>query len=159
MSLNGIVAKSNGDTPWSEDIWKNYYSMAKKYSAIILGRKTYELMKEVNEFEKIGNPFTIVVTSQKINEQNTVSALTPKDAIKILKEKNFNSVLVGGGTILNTSFMEQNLIDEIYLDIEPIIIAEGIPLFNDKNFETKLLFKDQKKIGENTIQLHYSVIK
>ena len=29
MSLNGMIAKNNDDTPWSKVIWSGYYKIAK----------------------------------------------------------------------------------------------------------------------------------
>jgi dihydrofolate reductase len=55
--------------------------------------------------------------------------------------------------------MEENLVDEIFIDIEPIILGKGIPLFRDKDFERNLKLVGQKKISENEIQLYYEVLK
>ena len=61
---------------------------------------------------------------------------TKKEALKLLSD--FEQVVVAGGGALNASFVEENLVDEIYLDIEPIILGKGITLFRDKDFERKL---------------------
>jgi dihydrofolate reductase len=55
--------------------------------------------------------------------------------------------------------LAENLVDEIYLDIEPIAFGSGIPLFRDKDFECKLKLLGQKNISDNEIQLHYAVLK
>jgi len=47
--------------------------------------------------------------------------------LEILRD--FEEVIVAGGGMLNASFIADNLVDEICLDIEPIILGEGIPLF------------------------------
>ena len=47
MSVNGCIAKENNETPWSDAVWESYYKIAKQFKAIILGRKTYEIMKDV----------------------------------------------------------------------------------------------------------------
>jgi len=160
MTVNGLIAKENDETPWSRAVWESYYRIAKRFKAIILGRRTYKIMKEVNEFEKIGNPFTVVVTNRGIkNSQNFAFVKSPKDGINLLKGKGFTEVLLGGGSKLNGSFMKENLVDEIYLDIEPLIFGRGIKLFAEEEFERKLKLIDVNKISANTIQLHYKVIK
>ena len=88
---------------------------------------------------------------------NHIIVDSPKAALKILKD--FKEVIVAGGSILNNSFLEENLIDEIYVDIEPIIITEGLPLFKGKLYEKNLKLLGQNKISDNEIQLHYKVIK
>jgi len=161
QTLNGYIAKKNGDTPWSEEVWKSYYQIAKKFKAIILGRKTYEVMKEVNEFEKIGNPFTIVLSksNKSSNDKNINFVKSPKEAIKLLEKNGFKEALIGGGSKLNASFMKENLINEIILDIEPQIFGNGIKLFEEGKFEAKLKLKAVKNISENVVQLCYEVVK
>lgn len=158
MTINGFIAKEDDGTPWSEIVWESYYKIAKNFKAIILGRKTYEIMKRENEFEKIGNPFVVVVTNQtKENKDNLVYVNSPNEAIKLLKEKQFTEILIAGGGKLNASFMKENLINEVILDVEPIIFGKGIKLFSEGDFEANLELIETKKLSENEIQLHYKV--
>lgn len=159
MSLNGFIAKENDDTPWSKTVWNNYYKIAREFKAVVLGRRTYEIMKKVNEFEKIGNPFIVVVTRKNIaNNSNFVFVSSPKEALKILKEKGFTNIMIGGGGRLNSSFIKENLIDEIILDIEPQIFGKGIKLFAKDDFYSKLKLIDLNRKQE-IVQLHYRVLK
>lgn len=160
MSVNGMIAKENDDTPWSDEIWKNYYKTAKRFKAIIVGRRTYDLMNSVNEFGKIGNPFVIVLSHQKKDKNQKHTFLQdPNQAIELLNKKKFKEVLLGGGGTVNGLFMKENLIDEIYLDIEPKVFEKGIHLFGDSDFDADLKLLNVKKISKNLIQLHYKVEK
>lgn len=68
--------------------------------------------------------------------------------------------MVCGGGELNGSFMKENLVDEIYLDIEPVAFGKGIELFGNKaDFEVNLEVIGVKNISPNEIQLHYKVLK
>lgn len=55
--------------------------------------------------------------------------------------------------------MKEGLVDEIYLDIEPIVLGKGIQLFEDADFESKLELLETRKFSNNEIQLHYKVLK
>ena len=130
ITINGYIATENDNAPWSDELWSSYYNLAKKFKAIILGRRTFEMMKEVNEFEKMGNPYTVVLTKKKQqNTNNTFFVTSPKEALELLKKKGFKEVLIGGGGKLNASFMKENLVDEMIIDIEPLIFGKGIKLF------------------------------
>ncbi len=155
MSVNGYIAKRNDETPWSKEEWKSFSSFVKKTGNLVIGRRTYELMKE-DGFKNFGNPLVIVVTHRKIRD--VLAAKSPKDAITILKRKGFKTVLVAGGSRLNSSFIKPELIDELYIDVEPLILGKGIPFFQGENFEKKLNLIDISKLSKNTIQLHYSVL-
>jgi len=73
--------------------------------------------------------------------------------------RSFEEVIVAGGGILNASFLSENLVDEIYFDIEPIILGEGIPVFKDKDFESRLKLIGKKMLTRDVVQLHYQVRK
>ena len=46
----------------------NYAKHVRKTGAIIIGRRTYQIMKDADEFSKIGNPFTIVITNSRFKD-------------------------------------------------------------------------------------------
>ena len=60
---------------------------------------------------------------------------------------------------MNTAFAKLGLIDEVILNVEPIIEGKGIPLFKPEVFELKLELIEMKKSKGKTIQLHYKVVK
>jgi len=159
-TINGYIAKENHETPWSKEEWISFSSFINKRKNIVIGKNTYYLMKKENEFDKIGNPMVVVVSkNEMINEKNILIAHSPLKAIDILNKKGFNEVVVAGGGRLNSSFLKEKLIDEIYLDIEPLIFGKGIKIFFDNNLNVRLKLLSVKKLSKNLIQLHYKVIK
>jgi dihydrofolate reductase len=159
ITINGYIAKENNETPWSKEEWTSFSNFIKDKKNIIIGRNTYDLMKGENEFDKIGNPVVVVVSKNKVLDENIITVGSPKEAVDVLKEKGFNEFVVAGGGILNSSFLKEGLIDEIYLDVESLIFGKGIKLFSDDDFSVKLELLDVKKISKNLIQVHYKVIK
>ena len=161
MSVNGYIATPDHKTPWSKEEWHSFSQTVKKTKNIIIGRKTYELMTKQNEFKKIGNPFTIVVTSHHFSSpfSHVHAVSSPLAGLQLLHQHGFKHALVAGGSALNTSFLNENLIDEIYLDIEPVLFGQGIPLFTPAAIEQKLKLQKIKKLSKNTIQLQYKIKK
>ena len=159
-TANGYIAKKNHETPWSEEEWESYADMVNSVGNIIIGWDTYEIMKDDQEFQKIGNPFTVVLTHKKIESSSNFAFVnSPSEALELLKNKGFKETLIAGGSKLNSSFFKENLIDEMYLDIEPFIFGSGINLFSDIDFDTKLKLLKTKHLSDETIQLHYSIVK
>lgn len=159
-SLNGLIAKSDDDTSWiSKGEWDSYSLAVRTAKNLIVGHRTYGILTKQPEFSEFKDVKLVVVAHEDFQTltQNHVVAHSPKEALKLLS--NFEQVVVAGGGALNASFVEENLVDEIYLDIEPIILGQGIPLFRDRDFGRKLKLIRQKKITDNEIQLHYEVIK
>lgn len=160
ISLNGMIAKSDDNTSWiSKEEWDSYSLAVRTAGNLIVGHRTYNILTKQPEFSELKDVKLVVVAQEDFQTlaQNHLVAHSPKEALKLLSD--FEQVVVAGGGALNASFVEENLIDEIFIDIEPIILGQGIPLFRDKNFKRNLKFVGQKKISDNEIQLHYEVLK
>ena len=160
ISANGYIAKENDNVEWlSEESWKSYQNMTKAIHCSVIGRKTYDLMP-TEEF--LEGCLYIILTNQKGLKPKNPTAIfvsTPQEAIKLAQEKGFSRVLVAGGSTINRSFMEQKLIDEVYLDVEPTIFGKGIPLFHPGDFECSLILLGTNNLNTHTVQLHYKVKK
>jgi len=150
MSSNGIIARKNGDEDFlNHDNWNSFSELVKQFQNFVIGRRTFEAVKKWNEgynFDDFKDTIKVVVSNDqnyKLDKGYTL-ALNPKEALKILKENRFNKILIAGGSGLNSSFAKDNLIDEIILNIEPVIIGKGIPLFSSNDFDLNLKLVDVK---------------
>ncbi len=160
ISVNGFIAKEDDDTSWiSDEEWASYSEIAKGAGNLIVGHRTYNILTKQTEFKEFEGIKIIIISHKnfKTLAPNHLVAKNPKVALQLLA--GFKEAIVAGGSILNSSFIKENLIDEIYVDIEPIVLGNGIKLFEDSNFEVKLELLETKKISENEIQLHYKVLK
>lgn len=61
-----------------------------------------------------------------------------------MEKKGFKETLVAGDGHLNGSFMAESLIDEIFLDVEPVAIGKGIRLFENGRLGVKLRLLETK---------------
>jgi riboflavin biosynthesis pyrimidine reductase len=84
---------------------------------------------------------------------------SPREALDHLEQKGFDTALVGGGAQLDSSFLSQGLVDEIYLNIYPAIVSKAINLALSGSLEAGLQLIDSLKLSDNIIQLHYRVEK
>lgn len=163
ITANGIIAKEDDSSEFlTETEAESYMDAVKGAGALIIGRRTYEVLSaqpEFEEFLKAGVKIVAVShdSTLTLKDSKHVIAHSPQEALELFKE--FNEVVVAGGAKLNASFMEEGLIDEMYLDIEPSILGKGIPLFNGNDFEKNLKFLGHKMLSDNEIQLHYKVEK
>lgn len=164
MTVNGKIAGIDNDTSWtSKEDWDGFRTMCRNVGNAIIGRRTYDMVKK--EGTQIGDILTVVLThdSALLRKQLPHTIFTdkhPREVLRLLKEKGYKEALVAGGGILNSAFLKEDLIDEMYVDIEPLILGHGIPLFADGDFETRLKLLGVKTLSNHqTIQLHYKVIK
>jgi len=162
ITVNGFIAKYDDSADFITPAESaNYVTVVKAAGALIIGRRTYEILStqpEFQEFLKAG--VRIVAVSHKdfqVKDASHAVAHSPQEAVELLKDS--NRIIVAGGSMMDAAFFEANLIDEIYLDIEPAILSEGIPLLNGGKVDKKLKFLGSKMFGEGEIQLHYEVLK
>ncbi len=163
ISANGYIAKQNGDSEFtSDEDLKGFYELSKKVGNVIMGKNTHLYIIE-KEFFPFPDALNIVVSHESIKntwgDKVLITNKSPKDIIQLLEDRGFKTAFLAGGGQLNSSFMKEGLIDEIYLDIEPLLFGKGIKIFNDDNFEYDLELLEINKMNKDTVQLHYRVIK
>ena len=66
-------------------------------------------------------------------------------------------MLITGGATVNTSFVEEKMVNKIILNIEPYILGQGIDLFDEKDFEEQLKLDKVKKLDKGIIQIQYNL--
>jgi dihydrofolate reductase len=161
-TVNGMIAKDDDSadflTPLEAESYVTTVIMA---GALVIGRRTYEVLSQQPEFQEfLKAKVRIVAVSRsafELNDPSHIVAHSPEEALDVLKDAEI--VVVAGGGNLNGSFLAENLIDEIYIDIEPTVIGKGIPLFKGADFDRALKFLGSKQFSEHEIQLHYQIIK
>lgn len=164
ISVNGMIARKNGDEDFlSHENWKKFVLLVKEYGNFIVGRKTYEAVKNWSEdynFDSITGAEKIVISQDtfKALDKGYILAGSPHDAIEKLLQKGFEKVLVTGGATINSAFAKEKLIDEIILNVEPIFIGQGIPLFSEEDFDLKTELVSTEE-NNGLLALHYRVLK
>jgi dihydrofolate reductase len=164
MSLNGVIAGEDGSEDFlsEENWWESFLGLLNKTACVVWGRKTQEVVSlwEPKYHESIKDILKVVVSKSEVDlPEGYILAKTPRNALDILEEKGFHEVLLSGGSTLNSAFIKEGLIDGVILNIEPVLIGKGIPLFNPDDFEVKLEHLDTKKVNEGILQLRYRVVK
>jgi dihydrofolate reductase len=67
-----------------------------------------------------------------------------------------NAWLVGGSQLIR-SFMNQGLVDEIMLFVVPIMLKEGIPLFDSIDHDAALALREALPYSTGIVKLHYDI--
>ena len=163
ITANGFIAKPDDNTDFvSSEEWDSYKQMVKKAGCIICGRRTYEEgLKSGTLLTQEGFHIVLTINPKLTSSDPRVMITTesPNEALKILEEKGFSEVIIGGGGKLNASFLQSGLVDEIYLDIEPHLFSAGIPVTYPFKSDLELELLETKPLSPQTIQLHYRVQK
>jgi dihydrofolate reductase len=82
-----------------------------------------------------------------------------EEIIEAIKQKGHDKALLIGGGTTNASFLNANAIDEMILSVHPLILGNGIKLFESKEVEIKLSLISEVKLEEDLIQERYKLLK
>lgn len=163
-SLDGYIAKTNGDISWLEDFPtptepdNSYDVMYETIDTVIMGRTTYEQVTQ--ELAPNHYPYhdkkTIVVTSKKERSSESITFINEPivDYLRSLKELPGKNIWIVGGNSVIQPLMEANLIDDYQIATLPIILGEGIPLFRPHHQHFKLVPKSTKLINHIIYQTY-----
>lgn len=163
MSVNGIIARENGDEDFlSHENWTEFAKVCNEIGCLIWGRKTYEkvITWDKEYLAVMANVRKIIISRDatiKLDPRFSL-APSPKEAINLLSIEGFQKVILTGGSTNNSSFAKEGLIGEVILNVESTIIGKGVPLFNPVTFQLNLELIDSKPINNKIIQLRYKVI-
>jgi dihydrofolate reductase len=162
ITPNGYIAKEDGNSEWtSEEDLQGFFENSKKAGNIIMGKNTY-LEASKQGYFPFPEALNIVMSREKIEnkwgDKVIVTSATPKELLKMLSDKGFEIAFLAGGGAINASFMKDRLVNEIYLDVEPLLFGRGIQIIAPADFECELELLGVKNLNKNTVQLHYRVI-
>ena len=77
--------------------------------------------------------------------------------VRDLKERPGKDICVFGGGDLARSLFAAGVIDEIGINIQPVMLGAGIPLFVDPGRRIDLELKECRAIAQNCIYVVYTV--
>jgi dihydrofolate reductase len=179
MSLDGFVATQRGEMDWitiDDEVFKDAIMLADNTDTALFGRVTYQMMEgywptvlsndsstelEVRHAKWMENISKIVVseTLEKAGWTNTrlINENIPQEIIK-LKQHPGKNIMIFGSPGLTHSFMQWDMIDEYRININPVILGGGIPMF-DIHTRIDLKLIATKMFRSGVAGLHYKTVK
>ncbi len=157
-SLDGCIARENGDVDWLfTDQDYGYAEFLSGIDTVLMGRKTYEQVLTFGEYPYKGVE-GYVFSRKRGNEKDENVAFLSGDVAKFvlgLKQKAGKVIwLVGGGELVHP-FVQRDLIDEYVISIHPVILGSGVPLFRSPLPETWLRLGQCRSFDTGLVQLTY----
>ena len=173
-SLDGFIARNDNDTSWFET--SDHYAKGveltkqqtedflKSIDCYVMGANTYEHAWELSK--QYGWPYgdtpTIVITHRKLPVERANVELYAGDIGKLVSERlqpNYQHVWIAGGAKLVKDFIRLKLADEIRLSVMPIILGEGVSLFDSSLQQQSLHLKDVTAYKSGMVELWYEIKK
>lgn len=164
ISLDGYIARRNGDLDFLVIDKEGESAMADFFSGIdttIMGRKTavgWVKMRESGEIPVTPGMTNYVVSRRwkpgKRSEFEVVSgSLTT--FVKKLKRRPGKDIYLGGGGELARSFLQEDLVDQLFIGVGPILLGDGIPGFPGTFPQRHFRLTECKSYSNGSVGLRY----
>jgi dihydrofolate reductase len=183
VSLDGFAAGPNDELDWisyDNELEQDAHALHAVTDAVIWGRKTYQGMasywltvpgnpqstaSELEHAQWLQNATKIVVsrTLDRIEWNNAKNTVLIKDniaeEINKIKQQPGKNIWLLGSPVLAQTFMRLGLIDEYRINVNPVVLGVGKPLF--VSLETKLPLKliETKTFKSGVVGLRYEPVK
>ena len=167
-SLDGYIAKKDNNVSWFETA-DNYEKgltvteeqaeeFLKKIDCYVMGSRTYEHALELSKSYGwvYGDVPTVVISNRYLPIETNNIDIYSDDLIKLVEERlkpNYKNVWLVGGAALIQEFIRLKLADEIRLSILPILLGDGLPLFEQVGIEQALHLKDVSAFKNGMVEL------
>lgn len=178
ISLDGFVAGPNGEMDWvkvDEEIFNHVGKRISQGDTALYGRKTYQMMegywptaadkpnatKHDREHSKWYRDVHKVVLSKTMEgaelANTTIISENLSDRINKIKQQAGEDILLFGSPTATHSLLQLNLIDGYWLFVNPIILCQGIPLFQGIKDKTNLKLLTTRSFNCGVTELNYIV--
>jgi dihydrofolate reductase len=163
-SLDNYIARKDGAVDWilgGEEASSAMADFWKTLDTVVIGRQTYEPV--LNS----GTPFPTYpgvknyVISQTLKESSDKNVeIIREDAaefVRKLKTEAGKDIFVMGGGLLAKSLFDAHLIDEVGVNIHPVLLGSGIPLFHEMSHQVDLELIECKTFKNGCVSVTYRV--
>ena len=175
VSLDGFLAGATGALDWlhfSPDVQQVMADYWKTIDVILMGRKTYAASIAARGSQKKRKRATTVNVKAPAIRTYVFSRTLPRvddpgieivssDAaafVRRLKEQPGRDICLMGGGELAQSLIGAGLVDRVGLNIHPVLLGNGIPVFRDPGHRVSLRMTECRTLDGGCILANYEVL-
>jgi dihydrofolate reductase len=162
-SLDGFIARKDGAVDWlhfSKDVQAVMTEYWKRIDTLLMGRKTWEVAAASGTAggEMYAGMRTYIFSRTLKTDPFPGIQLISTDAgefVRDLKRKKGKDICVLGGGDLARSLFAAGVIDEIGINVHPVLLGSGIPLFLDPGRQVDLKLVESRIIDGDCVLATY----
>ena len=162
-SLDNFIARPDGGVDWI--LWGKEAAalMAEfwpRFDTIVMGRKTFEFAQrhgQTGGYPGMAN----YVFSRTLSAAPDGVTLVHDDAagfVRDLKAAPGKDICVMGGGELAHGLFEGDVIDEVGLNIHPVLLGTGVPLFHRMARDIRLELEKSRQLSNGCVLVNYRVV-
>lgn len=155
---------------WSDDAAKVSAESWTGVDTILMGRKTYEFAARSRPSSDAGQgdgdagsegKFKTYIFSRTMREAPEGAELVRGDAaefVRALKSQDGGDIIVMGGGELGSALIAGGVVDEIGLNIHPLLLGAGTPVFTQLGRRVALELIEARALKEGCVLVRYRIV-
>lgn len=156
-SIDGRISLTTTREPeWtSKEDWKFFQKSLSLADAVVVGRNTYLTVQKRLDRR---NTFVLSSRVRTLEKKGAVWFVNPKrtDLKKLLGK--YKTVAVIGGQSVYQTMLDANLLDELFVTIEPLVFGRGKEMFSGGTKTKYFALRSARTLNRcGTVLLHYHI--
>ncbi len=161
-SADNFIAAPDGGVEWirfSDEIEAILAEMWTRVGAVVMGRKTYDFMKAngVDAYEGVENYVFSNTLDPAEHDKISIVSGDVADTVRALKEEGGGDIWMMGGAEIARQCFNAGLVDELHLNIHPLLLGSGAPLFLELEKPIELELLACRPLPQECVALRYRV--
>lgn len=143
---------------WSDEAAAVSAASWKGVDTMLMGRRTFEFAMGSGHGLGVGPKIATYVFSRTLGEVPEGAELVSGDAaefVRGLKGKAGGDIIVMGGGELGSALIEAGLVDEIGLNVHPVLLGGGVPAFRPMARRAGLELVEARPLARGCVLLRY----
>lgn len=161
QSLDGYIARADGGIDWLrpfDDVDYGYSTFIRDVGTVVIGRKSYEVARSFGDWPyKIMR--SLVITSSPLDDAPPNVTRVGADIARLttaLRAAGAKDTWIMGGAMTINAFLAAGAVDRIDLFTIPVLLGDGIRLFDGGQPETPLKFLSSQVYDKGLARLSYA---
>lgn len=161
-SLDGYIASPDDNLEFLSVVEQEgedygYAQFIESVDTVIVGRKTYDKVLSMGFDFPHSDKESYIITRTPKPATGKIEFYTGdlKNLILKLKKQEGKNIFVDGGAEVVNLLLKDNLIDEFCISIIPVLLGDGIRLFQDNRPELPLKFVRSESFKSGLVQVWY----
>jgi len=163
-SLDGFIAREDGGLDWLEpfaaaDEERGYQAFFEAVDVLVVGRGTYDVVLRFPEWP-YGKKRCVVLTHRPGPSRHgeEFASGSPAEVVERLQGSGARHAYVDGGAVVS-AFLAAGLLDDLTVNLVPVLLGRGIRLFQGTVPERPLHLVESRSFPSGLVQVRYALTR
>jgi len=168
ISLDGYIARRNGAIDFlvmdkeGEKLMADFFA---KVDTTVMGRKTAAAVSKLRKSGEMpdtpGMAYYVISRRWKPGKREWFEVVSGSltTFVRKLKRRPGKDIYLGGGGELARSFLREDLVDELFIGVGPLLLGDGIPGFPGRFPQRDFNLTECKSYSNGSVALCYERIR